>query len=112
MKVETLKVDIYNILDHVAIFRQEDREGGRRTGGIWGSDDAVTAHRNGHPFVDIVLECCLGRDGVTSRYEAMGTNGDIFPVERLWTELEVGHDVGGNAKTLGKRLQHVSIKIS
>ena len=89
MEIETFKVDVHDILDQVAIFRQEDRECGFRTGSIWGGDDVVTTNRDEHPFVDIMLECCLGREGVTSGYEAVGTNGDIFPVERLRSEVEV-----------------------
>ena len=53
-----------------------------------------------------MLEWCL--IGVTSGYEPMGTNGDIFLVERLGSKLEVLHDIWSNTKTLCKRLEHMS----
>jgi hypothetical protein len=37
----------------------------------------------------------------------VGTNGDVFPVERLRSELEILHDIWGNAKALGQRLDYV-----
>ena len=34
----------------------------------------------------------------------MRTNGNIFLVERLGSELEILHDIWGNTKTLRERL--------
>jgi len=87
MEIEALKVDIHNILNQITIFRQEARHGGPRTGGIRRRGDIATTHEDKYPLVSIMLESCLA--GVTSRYEAMGTNGDIFPVKRLRSKLEI-----------------------
>jgi hypothetical protein len=57
-------------------------------------------------------EHCLGSYGVTSRDEAMGTNGDVFPVQRLRSELEILDDIWSDAEALRQRLEHRSTKIS
>jgi hypothetical protein len=46
-----------------------------------------------------------GSDGITSGDEAMGTNGNIFPVQRLRCELEILDDIWGNTEALRQRLQ-------
>jgi hypothetical protein len=105
MEIEALKVDIHNILNQITIFWQEDRQGGRRTGGFRRRGDVATAHGDKYPLVNVMLEGCLA--SVTSGYEAMGTNSDIFLVKRLRSKLEIMHDIRGNTKTLCKRLEHI-----
>jgi hypothetical protein len=46
-----------------------------------------------------------GSDGITSGDEAMGTNGNIFLVQRLRCELEILDDIWGNTEALRQRLQ-------
>ena len=106
MEVEALKVDIHNVLDQFAIFRKEDRQRRRSIGGIGRRDDAITAHGDEYPLINIMLECFIV--GITSGYEAMGTNGDIFPVEWRESELEILHDIRGNTKALCKRLEDIN----
>ena len=108
MEIEALKVNIHNILNQVTIFWQEDRQGGCRTGGIRRRGDVVTAQGDEYPLVNIMLESCLA--GITSGYEAMGTNSDIFLVKSLRSKLEILYDIRGNTKAFCKRLEHISIK--
>jgi len=108
MEIEAVKVDIHNILNQITIFWQEDGQGGSRTGGFRRRGDVATAHGDKYPLVNIMLESCLA--GVTSGYEAMGANSDIFLVKRLRSKLEIMHDIWCNTKTLCKRLEHISIR--
>jgi hypothetical protein len=41
----------------------------------------------------------------------MGTNGDVFLVERLRSEFEIMHNIRGNTEALCQRLKHMSIRI-
>jgi hypothetical protein len=108
MEIEALKVDIHDILNQITIFWQEDRHGGFRTSGLRRRGDVATPHGDKYPLVNIMLESCLA--GVTSRYETVWTNSNIFPVKRLRSKLEIMHDIRGNAKTLCKGLEHISIR--
>jgi hypothetical protein len=101
MEIEALKVDVHNVLNQITILWQEDRQGAHRTG-LRRRGDVATANGDKYPLVNIMLESCLA--GVTSGYEAMGTNSDIFLVKRLRSKLEILHDIRGNTKTLCKRL--------